>query len=263
MINLASFCHKFEQFFFCSSTASVTGQSQERKVNPIPEEIYQIPPPSNSLGYSKSKWVAEAICLKAAESSRMSGRVKIMRVGQLTGDTKNGVWNRSEAWPLMLSAARELESLPRLDENLSWLPVDVAAQAVIDISLGSYPHQDQLVYHLVNNDQTVSWMDLVQWVNKQRDDDLSIVEPMVWLDKLESLDQHPAKSLLGLWRGSFKNSVDRETDRDPTIFDTRNAVSGSFCMRDVGPVDEMLVGKIWHWLQKDKGGSGIFKGKVL
>ncbi|XMA19260.1 hypothetical protein WAI453_012051 [Rhynchosporium graminicola] len=254
LINLASSCHHFEQFAFCSSTASVIGQALRNGVeSSISEEICHEPPPDNSLGYSKSKWVAESICSKAAELPRMKGRVKILRVGQLTGDTTNGIWNRSEAWPLMLSAARELGCLPELDESLGWLPVDTAARAVIDISLADRSTNKDgscEVYHLVNNDQTPSWADLLRWINKSDNEVIEFVEPSAWLAKLESLDQHPAKRLLGLWRASFGNGADAKNSRTVLSFDTKNAESGSACMQVVEPVGEALVVKIWRSLQE-------------
>ncbi|KAL2062517.1 hypothetical protein VTL71DRAFT_6783 [Oculimacula yallundae] len=256
LIKLAASCHNFEQFAFCSSTASVIGQASESEESSISEVLYPMPPPAESLGYSKSKWVAETICSKAAETSRLLGKVKILRVGQLTGDTRNGIWNRSEAWPLMLSAARELQCLPKLDESLSWLPVDIAARAVIDISLPQQPsdtEQPCTVYHLVNNDQTSKWTDLLRWINKTGGENLAYVEPSVWLAKLENLDQHPAQSLLGLWRSNFGNSTDAQDTKIPIVFDTRNAMSASPCMRNIEPVDEKLIEKIWRSLQESTG----------
>ncbi|KAH7311831.1 hypothetical protein BKA65DRAFT_610060 [Rhexocercosporidium sp. MPI-PUGE-AT-0058] len=255
LINFAESCRRFEQFAFCSSTASVIAQAQVAGDNPIREEIYPEPPPENSLGYSKSKWVAEAICSKATGSSRLSGKMKILRIGQLTGDTKNGVWNRSEARPLMLSTAPQLSCLPKLDEKLSWLPVDVAAQAVLNISLLSQSTQTAspcTVYHLVNNDQTTAWLDLLDWVKKQSTEEILLAEPTEWLEKLEQLDHHPAKSLLGLWKNSLGNvgkDVDTEDKIGPVVFDTENASNASQFMQDVAPVDEVLVGKIWQFLQ--------------
>lgn len=68
------------------------------------------------MGYSRSKWVAEAICARAHEKSRLKGRISIVRIGQLCGDTKSGIWNVTEAWPLMLSSVEVLGALPDLDE---------------------------------------------------------------------------------------------------------------------------------------------------
>lgn len=63
------------------------------------------------MGYSQAKWVAEHICGRAFEGS-LRGRVSIARIGQLCGDTLHGVWNESEAWPLLVATSRYVQCLP-------------------------------------------------------------------------------------------------------------------------------------------------------
>ncbi|KAK0119351.1 hypothetical protein ONS95_010804 [Cadophora gregata] len=257
LISLAASCRNFQHFIFCSSTASVIGQALLENDLLIQEQICTTAPPDGSLGYSKSKWVAEAICSKASALPQMASKISVVRIGQLTGDTRNGVWNRSEAWPLMLSTTKELGCLPRLDEKLSWLPVDSAARAVVDISfLGAASRSDNpcTVYHVINNDRSVSWTDLVRWINKLTEEKISVVDPGIWLAKLEKVD-HPARSLLGLWEKSFKKEAPVQSDgssntRQVIVFDTKNATNASRSMQDIRPVDEILVGKIWNWLNE-------------
>ncbi|KAK2624889.1 hypothetical protein QTJ16_006082 [Diplocarpon rosae] len=255
LINFASSCQHFEQFVFCSSTASVLGQAKATRECSIPEEVFARPPPRDALGYSQSKWVAEAICANASDNPRFSGRVKILRIGQLTGDTENGVWNRSEAWPLMMSSSLKLGCLPMLDAKLSWLPVDVAARAVVDISLMSQTVDRLSVYHLVNNSRETSWSDLLTWIPEAGGAQLKLVSPDVWLDKLEHADGDPAKSLIGLWRSTY-GSINGSTSNvggaereDVVAFEIFNAMRGSQAMHHIGPVDEVLVRKIWRWLK--------------
>lgn len=257
LINLAGSCADFEQFIFCSSTASVLNQARSAGTASIPELIFSNPPPDDALGYSKSKWVAEAICSEASKHPQMSRRIKVLRIGQLTGDTENGIWNRSEAWPLMLSTARPLGCLPRLDEALSWLPVDVAARAVIDISLSPVEKcacHNCLVYHLVNNSRKTKWSHLLHWIKEADDVEFQAVDPETWIEKLENLDSHPAKSLSGLWKMSYGTyhdgtKKDGKSGKEENIcFETKNARAASVSMRNVGPVDEVLVRKIWQWV---------------
>jgi len=100
--------------------------------DPIPEEMVNDPSVASPLGYSRSKWVAEHICEAANTKTALRGRVSIFRVGQLAGDTQQGVWNTKEAWPMMLSLVKTTRTLPDLmDETLDWLPVDTAAMALM------------------------------------------------------------------------------------------------------------------------------------
>lgn len=103
-------------FIFCSSTASVLGPSAS---SPVPELVSQDPRDASTTGYARSKWVAEAICAKVHDSTSLHNHIAILRIGQLTGDTKSGVWNVNEAWPLLLSSVELTGVLPDLDEVIS------------------------------------------------------------------------------------------------------------------------------------------------
>lgn len=59
----------------------------------------------------------------------------MLRIGQLCGDRESGVWNATEAWPLMLASGRVAGCLPGLEgEALGWLAVDLAAEAVAEVA---------------------------------------------------------------------------------------------------------------------------------
>jgi thioester reductase-like protein len=70
-----------------------------------------------AVGYARSKWVAEHICNSAHETS-LRGRVAVVRIGQLCGDTEHGIWNESEAWPLLIASVRYTECLPTLRDEV-------------------------------------------------------------------------------------------------------------------------------------------------
>ena len=72
----------------------------------LPERLSPEPSSASPLGYSRSKWVAEHICLEAHNRTSLRGRIAVVRVGQLAGDSMSGVWNTKEAWPMMLSTAK-------------------------------------------------------------------------------------------------------------------------------------------------------------
>jgi thioester reductase-like protein len=203
----------------------------------------------------------------------------VLRIGQLTGDTENGVWNMTEAWPLMLSTVRELGCLPDLDEPLSWLPVDVAARAILQIA----NNEDQVplenviedgrevpcpVYHLVNNSISTTWKDLLGWLKSIENLEFDIVEPTEWLNKLEKLESHPGKALLGLWRkayGGDSGAKDRRLNKSPSKyqssqlplehkgfqFSTEKTTTITGIRSDGHPVGEDLVRKIWAWLDSE------------
>lgn len=189
LLQLSHLSPRETKFVFCSSTAAILGPNHP---SVIPEAVSSSPDDADTLGYSKSKWVAEMICSEIAYPLVRRLKVRIMRIGQLTGDTEHGVWNMSEAYPLMLSTVRELGCLPKLQDALSWLPLDVAAKVICEIafafdetSLDSMRWAPCEVYHVVNNDFSTSFMDLLGWMKKIRKEPFEIVEPAVWLEKLE------------------------------------------------------------------------------
>lgn len=93
---------------FCSSTAAVLGTAQPDVR--IPENFTDDPGAAAPLGYAQSKWVAEQIC------QRLPGQAVVVRIGQLCADTASGVWNETEAWPLMFASVNTVRCLPELDE---------------------------------------------------------------------------------------------------------------------------------------------------
>ena len=53
---------------------------------------------------------------------------KVLRVGQIVGDTVTGSGILPKLFPLMLQTAVTMKALPALDESPSWLPVDVVSR---------------------------------------------------------------------------------------------------------------------------------------
>lgn len=167
----------------------------------------------------------------------------------------------SEAWPLMLSTVKELGCLPVLDEDLTWLPVDVAAKAVVDI-VGrdrGLEHVECPVFHITNNERETSWRDMLSWLRKELDfKEVGLEE---WLKKLETLDGHPAKNLAWLWRKGIKPAEDKQTVEKLT-FGTEKAKKASEAMRRVRAVDEALVRKIWRWLNTEIATEDKLRAKL-
>lgn len=250
------------RFSFCSSTASVMDQdhgSQEKRT--IMESISSNPKDADTKGYSQSKWVAESIC--AAAAAKRPGMVRVLRIGQLTGNTETGAWNVTDAWPRMLSTVEILGCLPRLEQPLNWLPLDVAAQAVVDVTLAE--SEGCAVYHLVNNSTRTTWEDLSRWIGELRNEAFEVVEPRVWLERLEWYEgEHPTKPLLGLWKAAFGKEAG--TASGGPLFSTKEPERVSAAMREVKPMTEEHGKLIWKWLEdepeKEKLRQACAKGEM-
>jgi len=236
-------------FTYCSSTASIMNAEPDVS-GCLPELIQPQPTSASPLGYSRSKWVAEHICVEAHNRTSLRGRIAVVRVGQLAGDSVSGVWNTKEAWPMMLSTARLIKCLPDLgSEPLDWLPVDVAAKAFVEIAERDIAGSRDVmpVYHVLNPHQEPSWHQMLQWLKKK--EEFEVVEPKEWIKRLEACDgsKHSAMKLLGLWKEAYENGGG-ETKQRP-VFSMEETKRQVDALRDVRPLDEAYVGRMWDWIQ--------------
>jgi thioester reductase-like protein len=99
------------KLFFCSSISAAAG-------TPLPATIQETHisdlTHAQNMGYARSKLVTETIVKAAAEQTGMIA--KVLRVGQIVGDTQNGMWNSTEAISLMIRSATTIGALPALEE---------------------------------------------------------------------------------------------------------------------------------------------------
>lgn len=242
LINLALSSHRTCRFYFCSSTASIINHPDQ----PIPEIMPEDPGSASTVGYAQSKWVTEHIVASYAEVLS----VGILRIGQLCGDTVNGVWSESEGWSLMFASVNVLGTMPELKEDrIAWLPVDLAASTIVDIVLSS--HKSGQIWHIVNPGVGTSWSDMLVFF-KHAGWKFDVVPARTWVRELEKSEEgpdNPSRKLLSLWRTSFDNDVELKSD---PVFDTTRATAASTTLRDTKAVDEKLMTKIFNtW--KNKG----------
>lgn len=139
-LSLSSTKRKPPRLVFCSSVASVSEYTKiSEKTGNVPESIIAETSVAGVTGYALSKLAAELILARAATVvPSLRKRITIIRVGQLSADTQNGVWNASEAYPQILASAKFTDGdLPDLgnEEKLTWLPLDIAAKAFVESSL--------------------------------------------------------------------------------------------------------------------------------
>lgn len=299
LYNLARLAGKRQRravsYVFCSSVASVMnaggvgqpGDGDHSTAVGIKETTSDRPSDASSLGYSQSKWVAERILADLPNAATVPKDLKeqfpfphhgyvsisILRIGQLCGDTYRSAWNMREAWPLMLDVGLRVMPLPQIpDLNaaslgiLGWLPVNLAARAVLEISIGQFgrrrPEGGNLeIFHLVSTDERTDWAMAQNWLATMEFKDrktegletgaprgkVQIVPATQWLEELESLAvDHPAKNLLGLWTEGWTagspsavaaaegsgTGADREDARPVVRFETERAREASETMRD-------------------------------
>jgi len=236
-------------FTSCPTTAAITN-AQFSPNGSITKCLPDDPRSASPFGYPRSKQVAEQICNKDHHQTSLRGNISIIRVGQLSGDSSNGIWNSKEAWPIMLSTAKLVGALPKLGtEVLDWLPVDIAAKAFLEgshimaVSKGQIP-----VYHVLNPCQQPMWGDMLSYMRGK--EPFEIVDPAEWVRRLEDSENmsHPAKKLLPLWKNLYGHGAPPENKSRPhfSIASTKERLPS---MRDVEPLDPSYLEKVWNWVQ--------------
>ena len=248
-------------FAFVSSVASVdrisTGNSTA-----IPEVVSHEPTDSSALGYAQSKWAAEQQCVKAWNQRKEASTcgfppLSIIRVGQLCGN-HHGVWNMSEAYPLMLSTTYLTGVLPDFpNKTIDWLPVEVAAQAITQIAIrNTRTKLDHLpaeppCYHVLNRHRHPRWSNLTELI-KLQDGSLEILSPREWLERLVSSipPQHKATTLVPLWEKEVAAKGESAVD-----FDSSRALEASQELKNLEPLGEGRLLAIWKWVVEESRGD--------
>ncbi|XXG94486.1 hypothetical protein Hte_000743 [Hypoxylon texense] len=216
------------KFFFISSISAASGTPAPATIREVHiEDLHHAP----NTGYAGSKLVTEHIIRAAAKSTGIYARV--LRTGQLIGDIENGLWNSTEAIPLMIQSATTIGALPILDETPSWLPVDKCASAVLELSgltlgakgnpSGSYEE----VYHVLNP-TTFSWTNDLLPALRAAGLKFEIVTPLEWVQRLRESEQNPQKNpavkLLDFYVEKYCGNRGEQND---LIFETRTTAKHS------------------------------------
>ncbi|KAB8211953.1 hypothetical protein BDV34DRAFT_233934 [Aspergillus parasiticus] len=221
----------------------------------IPEEVPVQFDYAQTTGYARSKYVAEHICQIACQERGVP--TSIVRIGQIIGDTRHGVWNISEATPLMIRSAKTLGCLPALDESLEWLPVDLVAKVTSEI-LSNTGLQGPSICEVFNvvNPHTLSWKEDLLPILQQKGLQFDIVEPRVWLEKLKQSDPDPMRNPTIKLKDYFTRKIDVADSQAPEVFqhwrsERTKLKSPSFAAARAPEAE--LLGRILHYFDEKFG----------
>ncbi|KIJ49872.1 hypothetical protein M422DRAFT_160371 [Sphaerobolus stellatus SS14] len=146
-------------------------------------------------GYSESKWISEQI-LEAAHRNTALKPV-IIRVGQLSGGL-NGNWNTREWFPSLVRASQVVKGAPETQGLVSFVPLHVAASAIIELRNSS-----STFAHIVHP-RPVTWRNVIGNVAEILD--VPTIPFEEWLKRLEAvprtseaLHTNPALHLLDFY----------------------------------------------------------------
>ncbi|TIB02509.1 hypothetical protein E3P96_02139 [Wallemia ichthyophaga] len=157
----------------------------------VPEEMVLNEDVALGLGYGESKYVGEMML--AAVSQQTGLKTSIIRSGQLAGSRTSGSWNDNEWLPSIIRSASSLGCLPEGGDDVAWLPVDTAAQAVLDISSSTCTTTSS-VFSLTHP-QPVSWNSVMMAAATRIG--VPLVSYTEWLRRLDEVDSAATESELG------------------------------------------------------------------
>jgi len=227
-------------FFFSSSISCRQGVPDDT----CTEDFALSCSTASSTGYARSKWVVEKLCQQVASSS--GAPVRILRIGQMVGDSVHGVWNETEAWPLMFKGANSFGALPTTDEHPSWLPVDYAGKGIVEVVLTAGPAISALVYHIVNPNISASWDDILAAL-KAAGLRFETVDRTEWLERLVKSDPDGAKNPVIKLLPFFQMRYG-QLHRKPMIFLTDKTAQVAPSIRAAPPISADLIAKwVAHW----------------
>lgn len=221
---------------FCSSISTALASS-------LPE-VDESPVPDSSaldMGYARSKLIGERIISNARKAG---ARTFSLRIGQISGHSKKGLWNDSEAIPLMIRSALTLKALPELDTECSWLPADKLAASVLEIARAcslnvvdddNDSKGDDSIYNLCNP-RTFTWTAMLDTL-RQHGFEFETVAFPDWLGKLRESEArgeelvNPAVKLAEHY-ASMYGSDSGSADAEPKKFRTDRAERDSMTLRN-------------------------------
>ncbi|KAL7808406.1 male sterility domain-containing protein [Trichoderma gracile] len=237
--NLITLCHSAQPPATMNFCSSVSTCSQATEI-PVPERVPDFSWAQN-MGYAQSKSVAEHICAKAASQGVTT---RVLRIGQIIGDTEHGVWNAQEAVPMMLQTAITIGALPALQETPSWLPVDVVAGVVTDISLSGAGS----VFANITNPQVFSWTDDLLPALRKCGLVFDEVKPKEWIKRLRASNPDPVANSPIKLVDFFASKYDKDLFSPSKLFATDVARSLSPALSKVPSLREAHVAKFIDYL---------------
>ncbi|KAJ5630895.1 AMP-dependent synthetase/ligase [Penicillium longicatenatum] len=244
LYNLLQFSLSVEQpqpavVMFCSSV-STTLASTSTEIPESPADLGMA-----YMGYGQSKLIGEHIVSVAHKSG---ARAYSLRIGQVSGHSKKGLWNDTEALPLMVRSALVLKALPSLKETCSWLPVDNLAATILELTRSrsgsntesekkclSADQGDDSIYNVCNS-REFSWDALLASLGRNFQFDVVPFES--WLQLLRESEArgeehiNPAVKLIDHYEAMFGSDSSAGRALGPKTFVTDKAERDSVTLQN-------------------------------
>ncbi|KAJ6024668.1 hypothetical protein N7540_005465 [Penicillium herquei] len=226
-------------FSFCSSVSTVARTPGSWVLEALPESLSY----AQGMGYAQSKLVTENIVSRASKQTGMTARV--LRVGQIIGDTVNGIWNATEAIPMMIQTAKTIKALPQLDDVLSWTPVDRMASSIIELSLS----REAAGIMNVTNPTFSHWTHELLPLLRRAGLEFEVLPKKAWLQRLRDSNQDPEINPPTKLLEFFTSKYDNENPSRVLLHDTKLAREGSPTLANAGSLTDDLTSRFVRYFE--------------
>ena len=242
-------------------TSTISGVGSYFHINPdeefIPEVVFDNLGIALPMGYAIGKQIGEKMLDIA--SKRTGLRTCVARIGQVSGPAERlgGSWNKQEWLPSLVVSSAYLKKLPAQMACIDWIPVDILAEVLVDVSLHDTanvtPYEKSAVYNLANKN-VVEWEDMVPTVLQYMPPDTTTVPIEDWVAALQQSSQqqevntaaNPAVKLV-----EFFSSSGEQVEMGKKMI-IENAAKNSSTMRGLVPVKPEWMS---YWME----GWGLHK----
>lgn len=209
--NLLKFAYKQENpmhvHFISSVSAAANNANKDNQVSeePLPMDAHI----AMDMGYGQSKFIVEILLNYLKIEKNIPCYIE--RLGQICGDSVNGVWKTNEQFCLMfIGGGAIMHKMPDLDDcHIDWIPVDYASASIVDIMLytahlSADDDGEHFLFNIVNPN-AITWTNVLEAM-QQSGMKFDLVALDEWLQCLEKDDSNPAYPLLSFYGNNFKNA---------------------------------------------------------
>ncbi|KZP19768.1 NAD(P)-binding protein [Athelia psychrophila] len=249
------------RFLFTSSIASSQGWSPSRGA--FPEEVQLDAATAVGGGYGEAKYVCERIL--AASGLHATS----FRIGQITGGKPSGAWATSDWVPSFVKSSLVLGGLPGAHGVVSWLPMDVVSQTILDVAMAE--ESPSIAMNIVHP-RPSSWLAIVGSISDAlhiagiTPVRLAITPFTEWFDLLEQrarpasieeIAKIPSVKILEFFRGmTIADTAARKSGRAGSeggnaYFATHKSQAASPAMAQAQPIDQNDAQRwVNYWISK-------------
>ncbi|KAI8952327.1 acetyl-CoA synthetase-like protein [Xylaria longipes] len=255
-LNLASETPSPARVVFISSISTAFNMAKPASVPEAPLQSLEY---AAGTGYARAKLIGERMCEAAGVSGAAVG---ILRVGQISADSVNGIWNEKEHVPLLVRSATEVKALPRLhgyEGRCEWMPVDTVAATVLQLADKLAAGAGASFYNITPS-HAFSWNDRFLPVLREAGLEFEEVDLAEWLKRLRARaselgpaaeEKLPAIKLADYYEATYGESAAGYGSN--LKYENDRACNGSDALRSCPELSQVAIVRkmLQHWLRHE------------